>query len=366
MNAAHQEESSAGQRILRVGLVGFGAVARTHMDAYRALADVRVVAVADRRPAQAEAATKQYGVQAFESAEAMLDQIALDIVCILTPPATHEQLVALCARAKVHVLCEKPMALSVESCQRMIDTCRAQDVRLCYGASYRYLPALMVARDKIRAGAIGEVLIIREVVVGGAGIDRRRTLGYEHYPKGGPGGSGMGLCDHGIHLVDAFSWLTDSSAVRVSGRGNISGDPQGPEFLHVEYANGAIGELLYEDGTYSTDLPNEGVFGWAGGWGLGANGADTASGAWQPHPGCIHVHGSEGSLRIFYYANTLFWRNRDGVRQVRLPDSPFPANFKLQLAAFAQAIRTNEVTPVPGEVGLEAWRTVERVYAGPK
>jgi predicted dehydrogenase len=237
-------------------------------------------------------------------------------------------------------------------------------VRLCYGASYRYLPALLVAREKIRRGDIGEILILREFAIGGRGDKHRGTLSYKHYPKGGPGGSGMGLCDHGVHLVDAFSWLVESPVISVSGRGNISGEIQLPEFLHLRYANGAIAELLYEDGTFSTDLPQEGVFGWGNGWSLGANTTDSDAGSWQSHPGCIHIYGSEGSLRVFYYANTVFWRDARGVRQVRVPDEPFPENFSKQLDAFCAAIRENRETPVPGEIGLEAWRILQQVYSG--
>lgn len=349
--------------VLRVGLVGFGAVARVHWRAYQGLRTIQVVAIADMDPRKAATASKECRVKAYGSVEEMLREEALDITCVLTPPAAHEQIVSVCAEAGVHVLCEKPLSLSVESCERMIRICRENEVRLCYGASYRYLPAMLAAREKIARGDIGEVLILRESAVGGSGVKHRGTLDYGHYPKGGPGGSGMGLCDHGIHLIDAFSWLTNLGVTRVWGRGNISGERQLPEFLHLEYANGAIAELLYEDGTFSTDLPVEGIFGWAGGWNLGENDPDSEGGSWQAHPGCIHVHGTEGSLRIFYYANTLFWHNNEGLRQVRVTDEPFPQNFSKQLDAFASAIRINGETPVPGEVGLEAWRVLQNVYS---
>jgi predicted dehydrogenase len=351
-------------RELRVGIAGYGAVARVHLKAYREVGGVVIASVADTNPVQLAAARREIGVPCYPSLGDMLGAEELDVVCVLTPPATHEDLVRVCARAQVHVLCEKPLALSIESCERMINECRSNSVRLCYGSSYRYLPAVAAARDMILGGALGDVLILREYAVGGIGSARRGTLSFEHYPEGGPGGSGMGLCDHGVHLLDIFPWLMNSATTAVWGRGNLSGGTQGPEFAYLEYANGAIGQLLYEDGTFTTTLPHEGSFAWGGGWSVSTqDGASAAEGSWNPDPGCIHVHGTRGSLRIFHYANTLYYRSAAGVRQVRVPDRPMPANFALQLEAFVTAINSDSPTPVPGEVGLAAIRALIGIYA---
>src|SRR5690606_27364285 len=117
----------------------------------------------------------------------------------------------------------------------------------------------------------------KESVIGGSGVEHRQTLPPHHYPTGGMGGSGMGLVDHGVHLIDTFSWLMDSKVVLALGRGNITGEAQRPEYAHLEFQNGAIGQLLYEDGTYSTDLPAEGIFSGGASWGVSGL---TASGEW--------------------------------------------------------------------------------------
>ena len=348
----------------RIGIAGFGAVARVHLRAYRDVTEAVVVSVADTDARQLEHARQELAVPCYGTLGDMLRAETLDIVCVLSPPSSHEDLVTSCAAAQVHVLCEKPMALSVAACERMILACRANSVRLGYGSSYRYLPALLKAREMILAGELGEVLLLREYAVGGIASARRGTLPFTHYPRGGPGGSGMGLCDHGIHLLDVFPWLMDSHTTGVWGRGNVSGEPQGPEFAHLEYANGAFGQLLYEDGTYTTTLPHEGVFAWSPGWSVASStNAATSSGTWQADPGCIHVHGTLGSLRIFHYANLLLHRAHDGVRQLRVADRPMPANFAMQLEGFVKAIQSGDPTPVPGEVGLEAVRTLLGIYA---
>src|SRR5688572_29744069 len=108
---------------LQVGLIGFGAVAQVHMEAYRDLSAIRVVAAADVAPQRRQLAQQQYGLRAYANLEDMLSSEALDIACVLTPTASHERCTLECARAHVHVLCEKPLALSVESCERMIAGC---------------------------------------------------------------------------------------------------------------------------------------------------------------------------------------------------------------------------------------------------
>jgi predicted dehydrogenase len=347
---------------IRIAIAGFGAVARFHVKAYRNLPAVTIAGVVDVAAEQRLIAERDFGLPAYATIAELLRNTQVDIVCVLAPAAAHEQLVCECAAAHVHVLCEKPLALSTDSCELMIKACREHQVRLCYGASYRYLPALIVAHDIITSGKLGEVLILRESAIGGRGPQHRNTLSDAHYPLGGPGGSGMGLCDHGIHLIDTFAWLTGATVTRSWGRGNISGGPQGPEFLHLEYSSGAIGQLVYEDGTYSAELPQEGQFAWADGWSIETGDDAPRPGNWQAHPGCIYVHGTEGALRIFHYANLVYWRDARGVRQVPVPDRPFPANFAMQLASFAAAIRDGRATPVPGEAGLAACRTLLSAY----
>jgi predicted dehydrogenase len=347
---------------LRVGLIGYGAVAQIHVQAYRALRNVALVAVADTDESKLARVRAETGAVAYSSVGRMLRNESLDIACVLTPPTSHERLTIECAAAGVHVLCEKPMALTVEACENMIAACRMHGVRLCYGASYRYLPALAKARDMVLSGALGQVLLLREQAVGGKGVEHRQTLGASHYTRGGPGGSGMGLVDHGIHLIDAFGWMLNSPVKRVCGRGNISGAPQGPEFAVLEYENGALGFLLYEDGTFASDLPSEGIFSWGSGWDVDG---PVDAGAWSAYPGCIHVHGTKGALRIFHYANALFHRGPQGIRQISVENSPAPLNFAAQLMAFANAIRAGHDVPVPGEVGREACRTLLQIYSSP-
>jgi predicted dehydrogenase len=353
---------------LRVGIVGLGAVANMHLKAYEKVAGMEVIGAADASPSRVASARTEFSFPIFTTLKELISELRPDICCVLTPPAAHEEATVRCAEAGVHVLCEKPMALSIRACQIMIEACRQNGVKLCYGASYRYLPTLLMAREMILDGQLGEILLLREYMVGGSGVSGRQTLGPSHYPLGGPGGSAMGLCDHGIHLIDAFGWMINAGIEGVWGRGNRTGEPQEPEYAHLKFTNGAIGQLLYEDGTYGTELPSEGLFSWGGGWSLGNEDVVEARAAsranWQSQPACIHVHGTKGALRIFYYANALFHFRGRKVQQIEVPKHIVPDNFAAQMTAFTDAVRSNQAAPVSGEVGLSACRALLGIYAG--
>jgi UDP-N-acetyl-2-amino-2-deoxyglucuronate dehydrogenase len=352
------------RRPIRVGLVGLGAVGLVHLEAYRAVTGIELIGVADTNPGRVAFAKERLGLCGYSTLAELLHSAKPELCCILTPPAAHMDAVLQCADAGVHVLCEKPMALSVSDCEAMIDACRRNNVLLCYGASYRYLPAVMTARDMVLRGELGDVILLCEIALGGRGPNSRASLSPSHYPVGGPGGSSMGLCDHGIHLIDAFGWMMNSAVKEVWGRGNISGQPLRPECAYLRYTNDAVGQLLYEDGTFSSALPYEGVFAWGVGWSLEPSRADAVPGQWQSNPGCIQVFGTKGSLRVFHYANALFCRDGNGLRQIEIPNRPVPANFTAQMQALVDAISSGRPAPVPGEAGLSACRALLALYGG--
>lgn len=344
---------------LRVGIVGLGGVGAIHLEAYRASRAVEVVAAAEIDPARLEAAQARHDFKAYADYKEMLTGESIDLVVVATPVSTHEAVTIAAAKAGHHVLCEKPLAVEVAQAKRMIAACKAAGVTLFYGATYRQLPALRAARDLVVQGAIGEVRLMREQEVGGTGPEGRQVMGFAHYPQGGPGGSGFGLVDHGIHLIDAFGWLSRSTVETVFGRGNISGAEAFPEYLLMNFRNGALGHLLYEDSTFPTSLPGEGMFSWGAGWDI--NGY-VPPGLWQSAPGCIHVHGSKGALRIFHYANALFLTDKDGTRQIGLEGRPAPGHFAAQVESCARSIQDGAPVEVPGEAGLAALEVLEAAY----
>ncbi len=348
---------------LRAGFIGLGNVALAHLEGYRQQTQVKVVAGADVRADRARMMGERYGFTPYTDYHEMLKHETLDLVAVVSTVATHREAVEAAADRGLHVLCEKPLAITVEDADRMILRCQERGVKLFYAASYRFLPPLVKAREMIQAGAIGDVRLITETMIGGTGPAGFQDMGPHHYPAGGPGGSGNGLVDHGIHLADIFPWLLGTEIVSVSGRGQISGAPAMSEHMTMEFQTGATGHLIYDDASWPAELPSEGMFSWGPSWDEMAKG-DGASGKahWQTNPGTIKVYGAKGTLRIFHYANLLFLRTERGVEQIPIGGQPMPGQFAAEMVSFAESIRQNEDPAVGADVGRRALAAVLGVY----
>jgi predicted dehydrogenase len=344
---------------LRVGLIGLGAVGQVHLEAYRASALVEVVAIADVSQSALDAYKSETGLRTYSNHLQMLESEQLDIACVLTPASLHVPVALDCAQAGVAVLCEKPLSISSAECERLIAEFAALGVPLFYGSSYRFLPTVRAARKLILDGSIGDVVLMREQAVTGRGPDACHPYGPIHYPPGFPGGSGMGLVDHGIHLIDIMAWITGLPIIWAYGRGNISGEPLRTEYATLGFANGATGHLLYNESTWSTVLPHEGAFSAGADWNHEGH---IPGGSWQAEPGSIMVHGTKGALRIHHYANALFLNNADGVREVAVEGVPAPDHFRAQIDSFAASLATSKPPETSATDGLRAVQILEAIY----
>ena len=343
---------------LRVGLIGLGNVAEGHLRGYQDVDLIEVVSGADPLKERLRQMTEKWRMKDYTDCEEMLKKEKLDIACVLTPPHLHREITEKVAEYGVSVLCEKPMALNLEDAKSMISKCKKEGVKLCYGESYRFLCACRKASEMIDEGVLGELSLLIEILAIGEGIQNYQPVGY--YPTGGPGGGGWCLIEHGIHLADLFRWFTGSEAESVFGRGNYSGEAPSTEYLTIQFKSGAIGQLVYNEATYPSDMPYEGIFSWGLGWG-GPTG-ELGSQGWEPHPMSIRVHGTYGALRIFQYANKLFLFGQDGQREVKVLDRPHPGNFGLQMESFANRLQLDQDPEVTGVDGLKALQIILSAY----
>jgi UDP-N-acetyl-2-amino-2-deoxyglucuronate dehydrogenase len=339
-------------------------VAEPHLVAYQALG-INIVGVADPRQGRREEIAALYKVPAYPSAESLLREAKPDIVCILTPASTHRQITEQCAAAGAHVLCEKPMAVTLEDARAMAGACTRARVGFFYGSSYRYLPALIEARRLIAAGSIGAVRLISEQMIGGSGSDAFAPMSAAHYPQGGPGGGGYGLVDHGIHMLDVFPWICASPITGILGRGDRTGAVPRTETVLMTLGSEALGTLLYDGSTFPAELPSEGAYSEARQW-LDGRGWMGDTGQWDSAPGTLRVYGSAGSLRILHYSNKLFLNDRGGSREIRLSYGTTPWHFGTQLAAFLDSLIHGMPPPTSAEDGLRALTALHAVYASEK
>ncbi len=132
---------------LKVGVLGTGSMGKNHLRVLSSMPEYDLVGCYDSVPEAAQQQAELYGIKAFESQEALFD--AVDEVHIVTPSFLHKDCAVAAAEAGCHVLVEKPIALSLEDAQAIIDACALAKVRLCVGHVERFNPAIMTLADII-------------------------------------------------------------------------------------------------------------------------------------------------------------------------------------------------------------------------
>ncbi len=156
--------------MLKVGIAGFGFMGRMHYRCWDDLENADILAIADANPNIAEDAMKAVGnvegasqsfdfdnIQIYQSLEEMLENEELDAVSITLPTFLHADATVTAFEAGVNVLCEKPMALSLEECNRMIDASRSAEKYLQIGHCIRFWPEYEKAKEIYESGKYGDL-----------------------------------------------------------------------------------------------------------------------------------------------------------------------------------------------------------------
>ncbi len=137
-------------------MIGAGFFAQFQAEAWRRMADVELVAIADSTAGKAREFAAKFGIaRAYESVEAMLDAEKPDFVDIVTRPDTHLALAKLAAQHRAHVICQKPMAPTMAESIALCEACETAAVRLLIHENWRWQPWYREALPLIESGAIG-------------------------------------------------------------------------------------------------------------------------------------------------------------------------------------------------------------------
>lgn len=197
-------------RRLRFGLIGAGGIGAVRAEALDRSPDCTLTVVHDVAPERARALPGTPTV--FESCSEFFDSGQLDAVAICTPPDSHRELALEALQHGIHVLVEKPMAESIESCRAMLDAAEAGNLVLAVGFNHRFFKGVNVVRQAVRDGTIGRLSWIR-AFTGHTGLSEFKAPWM--YDKAVMGGGT--LMDNGLHLLDLaghlMSDIVDVSAV---------------------------------------------------------------------------------------------------------------------------------------------------------
>ena len=149
---------------VKVGIIGSGFEADIHAESFRLMPEeAEVVAVASPTPGNAARLAKKFNLpRVFTDYRQMLAEADLEMVTITAPNSLHAQMTVEAARAGKHVVCEKPLCMTLEEADLMIDTCRRQGVLLMYAEELFFTPKYVKAKQMADEGAFGKVYLVKQ------------------------------------------------------------------------------------------------------------------------------------------------------------------------------------------------------------
>ncbi|WP_232527941.1 Gfo/Idh/MocA family protein [Microbacterium suaedae] len=207
---------------LRVAMIGYGFMGAAHSQAWRTAPRVfdlpravEMSVIVGRNEDAVQAAASKWGWR--EAATDWREVVArddIDVVDIVTPGHSHDEIAIAALEAGKHVLCEKPLANTVEDADRMAAAARGSGAIAMLGFTYRRVPALTRARDLIAQGRIGAVQQVRAAYRQDWLVDPEAPLSWR-LQKDQAGAGALG--DIGGHAVDLVQFLTDQQVTTVSG-----------------------------------------------------------------------------------------------------------------------------------------------------
>jgi predicted dehydrogenase len=235
-----------------IALVGCGRIADRHLQVIAMIPDLRLVGVCDRQEDRARDAAARSGVPAFHDALEMVTALNPDLVSILTDSGLHAQLGCLLAPHVPALVVEKPMALTLDDADRLIETCAAHGTKLFVVKQNRFNPPIAALKRAVDEGRFGRM------VLGTVRIRWARTQAYyDQDPWRGTWKQDGGvLTNQASHHIDLLQWLmgpVDSVKAYVSTRlANIEVEDTGVAVM--KFKSGALGVVEATTATRPVDL----------------------------------------------------------------------------------------------------------------
>jgi myo-inositol 2-dehydrogenase/D-chiro-inositol 1-dehydrogenase len=222
---------------LRLALVGGGRMGRTHLDALAGSERVAVTAAMDPVPAARDALAAR-GLATHASLEELIDAGGFDAALIAAPSDIHGEVVAALAQAGIPMLCEKPCGVSRETAAAAARIAADAGVLLQVGYWRRFVPELVALRERIAAGELGELSLVRCWQWDGTPPNLEFRVR-----------SGGIIVDMGVHELDQTRWLTGQEfgelhavAAGVTDGPPVPGDPDTVEIASA-LSGGAVGTI---------------------------------------------------------------------------------------------------------------------------
>jgi len=236
---------------IRIGIIGCGFAGCMHGIAYQPhidSGDVELVAACDIDEECAAKMAKEYNMGAHcANWQDLITNKNVDAVSIALPHYLHAQVAIAAAKAGKHVLCEKPMATTLEDCDKMINAAKDSKVKLMIAETYRFMPTMVKIKEIIDSGKIGEVFFAR----GSECLNEVPNIcdaGSWHCTPDKAGGGAW--FDAGVHICSAFRYtLGDVDSVRAGLLEHIALKEKEDDnaIVLLKFKKGAVGEAFLSE-----------------------------------------------------------------------------------------------------------------------
>ena len=324
-----------------MAIVGTGSIAGHFFKSIADLPNATVVGMCSSSADRAAAASEKYGVPVYHDLQTLLNKKEVDVVCICTASGQHLEPALVAARQGKHIICEKPLEVSNERAQQIIDVCEEHNVVLAGIFQNRYSKDYQDLKSAVDAGMLGKLL------VGNAYIKwYRDDAYYASSPWRGTikGDGGAAFINQGIHTIDLLLHImgdVDSVFARTrTMTHDIEGEDVGIALL--EFKNGALGAI------------------------------QASTSMWPGYPERLEIFGEKGSV-IMEGGKITAW-NIQGVVNKTVDQSsgspsgssdPMAISYHLhrtQIGEILDNIRAGTSPKVDGAEAVKALRLIKAIY----
>ena len=337
---------------LKVGIIGVGGIARTHIPGWAASEHAELAAGSDLDGDVLKAWGAQHGVaKLYPDAKDLFADPDIDIVDVCTPNAYHAPLSIAALDAGKHVICEKPLAPTPAEVKKMIAARDRSGKLLMCAQSSRFSGASLAMKAEIDTGVLGDVYHARCWVLRRSGVPGRPGFIIKKHSGGGP------CIDIGVHVLDLTLWLM--------------GNPQ-----PVSVSGVARAELAHQKGAFSTMGCGGGLIpkafdveDFAAAFVRFENGASLIlETSWMLHHGMdsdrqIWIYGTKGGAHLpscEIYRSDNATRQHHNITLQRKGDTM--RAHALECVTFARAVAKGLPSPVPAEQSLQVMAILDGIY----
>lgn len=331
-NERKQSNNKESKQKVRYGVIGLGYISQiATLPAFAHAKNCSLEALISGNKEKLETLGKQYNVAnlfQYAQLDECLNQGIIDALYIALPNAMHMDCTIRAAKAGIHVLCEKPMATSIDDCRRMIEECQDNNVKLMIAYRLHFERTNLEVIEMIKSGKLGEPVLFNSTFSMQVASDGIRTNG-----KLGGGA----LFDIGIYCVNAARNIFNAEPQRVFG---MVSNPRDERFKNVDGLT--TGVLEFDKGRVASFVSSFGA-------------ADC---------GAYEVVGTKGSIRVspaYDFENGISYEVTIDEKK-ESHEGKKSDQFAPELAHFADCI-LNDAEPEPsGEEGLADIRVIEALY----